>query len=106
MKNAITAAVLFVAALAVWFVSRSGEATPKPAPTPVVVCERWQDTLAARIGKSITMADELSSVLVEMYSAGDITNEELTAVQAALPDLTLKNRSLTSADADKIRGVK
>jgi hypothetical protein len=107
--NKVTAAIIAACVVAVWFATRLGEQpapVPPPEPAPVVVCERWQDTLASRIGKSITMSDELTLVLVELHKAGDVTDSELRAVQDVLPDLTLKDRALTAADAEKIRGVK
>lgn len=105
-KNLVTlAAVVACVFLGGLAIHRSGPDGPAPAPEPKLVCESWQETLAGHIPDRIATGDALTLVVLEMHDAGDITDDDLRAVQTAIPDLASRDRPLTADDAAKLRAL-
>lgn len=112
MKGILTAAMAGGVAICLWFGLQSGgenavEPEPtKPEPTPVVVTRGLFAELAERIdAKQITTSDQFALVVKNLHEAGDLTDADLTRLDAALPGLTTQNRPLTSEDAAKLRSL-
>lgn len=83
------------------------EADGKPGPSPVHPRHNpvWESLAKGIDSKRIAESDQLCGIVVRLRDAGDLTDADVQAFDAAFPHLPKVNRPLTADDATKLRGL-